>query len=141
MELCEKTLEQVVLAVLAQLKGGEGWKRGDPSGVLLIHPQTVPCETFQNTPGVRVADLTTLEEAPRMGAGVMEVEKTAFPWTLTYDEFDVVLEGTLEIQVGERVYTGGPGDVFYIPKGTAISFRSPAKARYLYFVYPANWNS
>lgn len=141
MEWSEEGLKKVILEVLTQLGGGnEEWKSRDPSGVLLLHPQRVACEPFQGTEGVGVRDLTELSEAPRMGAGVMEVERTAFPWTLTYDEFDVVVEGTLEIRVGERVYTGRPGDVFYIPKGTSISFCSPDKARYLYFVYPADWN-
>lgn len=141
MEWSEEALKKVILEVLTQLGGaGRDWKSKDPSGVMLIHPGEVACEPFQGAKGVGVRDLTELSEAPRMGAGVMEVEKTSFPWKLTYDEFDVVLEGTLEIKVGERVYTGRPGDVFYIPRGTSIAFCSPDKARYLYFVYPADWN-
>ncbi|MFR5879592.1 MAG: hypothetical protein ACLUEQ_01630 [Cloacibacillus evryensis] len=59
-------------------------------------------------------------------------------WTLTYDEYDVVFEGVLEIEMNGRVVTGKPGDIIYIPKGH-IHFRTPDKARYAYFVYPANW--
>lgn len=142
MDWNEDTIRRVVELVAAQLgAAGESWKVRDPSGVLRISPQTVRCQGFEGRTDVRVRDLTELSEAPRMGAGVMEVEKADFPWTLTYDEFDVVLEGTLEIRVDGRSYTGAPGDVFYIPKGTSISFCSPNKARYLYFVYPADWNS
>ena len=42
-------------------------------------------------------DVVTLEEAPRMGCGIMELDHTSFEWTLTYDEYDFVIDGTLEI--------------------------------------------
>ena len=38
-----------------------------------------------------------------MGAGVMELDHAALAWTLTYDEYDLVLEGTLEIEIDGRV--------------------------------------
>lgn len=142
MQWTEETLRPVILEILRQLeRGGEPWKEKDPSGVLLIHTAGVECEGFQGRNDVRVKDVTTLEEAPRMAAGVMEVEKTSFPWTLSYDEFDIVLSGTLEIKVGERTYTGRAGDIFYIPKGSSIAFSSPDLARYVYVTYPADWNS
>lgn len=142
MNWTEETLRPVIQEILLQLQRPDAGfrKERDPSGVLLVHTDTVECESFQGRENVRVKDVTTLEEAPRMAAGVMEVERTSFPWTLTYDEYDLVLSGTLEIQAGERVYVGKPGDLFYIPKGSAIAFRSPDKARYVYVTYPADWN-
>lgn len=138
----EETLRPIVEEILRALAGGgEFTKEKDPSGVLLVRTGTVQCESFEGRENVRVKDITTLDEAPRIAAGVMEVEKTSFPWTLSYDEFDVVLSGTLEIKVGERVYTGHPGDVFYIPQGSSIAFQSPDKARYVYVTYPADWQS
>ena len=89
--------------------------------------------------GVFLKDVTTLDESPRMGAGVMEIDHSDLEWTLTYDEYDVVLEGDLEIEIDGRIVKGGPGDIVYIPKGSHIHFRSPNKTRYAYFVYPANW--
>lgn len=138
----EETLRPIVEQILRQLgQGGDFAKEVDPSGVLLVHTDTVRCEGFEGRGDVRVKDVTTLQEAPRMAAGVMEVEGTQFPWTLSYDEYDVVLSGTLEIKVGERAYTGHPGDIFYIPKGSSISFCSPDKARYVYVTYPADWQN
>lgn len=140
MNWTEETLRPVIARILAEL-GCEcgGCKEVDPSGVLLVHTDQVQCQSFEGRQNVRVRDVTTLQEAPRMAAGVMEVEETRFPWTLSYDEYDLVLSGTLEIRVGERTYTGHPGDLFYIPKGSSISFCSPDKARYVYVTYPADW--
>lgn len=139
----EETLRPIVEQVLRQLaqSGGDFQKETDPSGVLLVHTGTVRCESFEGRSDVRVKDVTTLQEAPRMAAGVMEVERTQFPWTLSYDEYDIILSGTLEIKVGDRTYTGRPGDIFYIPKGSSISFCSPDKARYVYVTYPADWQT
>ena len=52
---------------------------------------------------------------------------------------DYVVEGRLDILVdGDRV-SAGPGEVVYIPKGSSIQFSVEGKARFLYFVYPADW--
>lgn len=142
MNWTEETLRPIIAQVLRELERGqerEDYKERDPSGVLLVHTGQVQCQSFEGRRDVRVRDVTTLREAPRMAAGVMEVEGTSFPWTLSYDEYDLVLSGTLEIKVGQRTYTGHPGDLFYIPKGSSISFQSPDKARYVYVTYPADW--
>lgn len=135
----ENMIRSIVAEVLREQLGTIGFeKKVDPSGVLWVKSSSVRCEPFQQN-GVYVKDVTTLEEAPRMGCGIMELDHTTFPWTLSYDEYDLVLEGVLEIAVDGRVLTGHPGDILYIPKNTAIEFRTPSKARYAYFVYPANW--
>ena len=86
-------------------------------------------------------DLFTLEQSPRLGAGLMEMHRTTFPWTLNYDEMDYIIEGRLEILVGGERISAGPGEVIYIPKGSTIQFSAPEFARFLYFVYPADWQN
>ena len=86
-------------------------------------------------------DLFTLEQSPRLGAGLMEMEDTTFPWTLNYDEMDYVIEGQLTIVIGGERVTAGPGEVIYIPKGSSIQFSVQGRARFLYFVYPADWQN
>ena len=84
-------------------------------------------------------DLFTLEDSPRLGCGLMVMEGSTFPWKLDYDEMDYVVEGRLDILVdGDRV-SAGPGEVVYIPKGSSIQFSAEGKVRFLYFVYPADW--
>lgn len=116
-------------------------KETDPSGIIAIRTATVRTEAFGGAKGVGLKDVTTLAEAPRMGCGVMELDQTSFEWTLTYDEYDIVLEGELEIEIDGRVVKGGPGDIIYIPKDSHIHFQTPTFARYVYVVYPADWQS
>ena len=86
-------------------------------------------------------DLFTLEQSPRLGAGLMEMENTTFAWTLNYDEMDYVIEGELTILIGGEKVSAGPGEIIYIPKGTSIQFSVSGRARFLYFVYPADWQN
>ena len=90
---------------------------------------------------VYTRDLLTLSESPRLGAGIMEMTDTTFPWTLNYDEMDYVIEGRLDIQTDRGTVSAGPGEIIYIPRGSAIRFSVTGHARFLYFVYPADWQS
>ncbi len=136
-ELIREIVEKVLKEASAQKK--PGFERTvDPSGIIGIKSSTVKCEPFQQE-GVALKDIVSLEEAPRMGAGIMELDLTSFEWTLSYDEYDMVIEGELEIEIDGRVVKGGPGDIIYIPKGSHIHFQTQSFARYAYFVYPANW--
>lgn len=90
---------------------------------------------------VYTKDLLTLEESPRLGAGLMVMERTTFPWTLNYDEVDCVLEGRLDILIGGERVSAGPGEALFIPRGSAIEFSAPERARFLYVTYPADWQS
>ena len=94
-------------------------------------------------PGDRVytRDLFSLEQSPRLGAGIMEMTDTTFPWTLNYDEMDYVVEGRLDILINGQRVSAGPGELIYIPKGSEIHFSVTGHARFLYFVYPADWQS
>ncbi len=140
-ELDRAALEELVRRVLLE-KLGEGGPRVKKVEVPRLD---VAAEHRMDTgnPADRVwtRDLFTLEEAPRLGCGLMVMERTTFPWTLTYDEMDYVIEGRLDILVDGRTVSAGPGEVLYIPKDTSIQFSVQDKARFLYFVYPANWQN
>lgn len=86
-------------------------------------------------------DLFSLAQSPRLGTGIMEMRSTTFDWTLSYDEIDYVIEGTLSIHCGSRTVTAGPGEVILIPKGSTIQFSVPDYARFLYVTYPADWQN
>ncbi len=141
-KISEEMVREIVKKVLNEMLTAEDFvKEKDSSGILKIKTDTVKCEPFGDTPGVYLKDVVSLEEAPRMGAGIMELDHTSFEWTLTYDEYDMVISGILEIEIDGRIVTGYPGDIIYIPKGSHIHFQTRSKTRYAYFVYPANWQS
>lgn len=116
-------------------------KEKDQSGILKIKTDTVKCEPFAGVEGVGLKDIVTLDESPHMGAGVMELQDTSFEWTLNYDEYDIVLDGVLEIEIDGRIVRAQTGDVVYIPSGSHIHFQTPSKARYVYITYPADWQA
>ena len=84
-------------------------------------------------------DLFSLEQSPRLGAGLMEMTKSTFPWTLQYDEIDYVISGTLTVKIGADTVVAHPGEVILIPKDSQIQFSAPDFARFLYVTYPADW--
>ena len=146
----EKTVRNIVEKVISEKLGeklcpgqtvetADGFtKIKDPSGILKVATDTVKCEPFEQN-GVSLKDVTTLQEAPNMGCGIMELDHTAFEWTLTYDEYDIVLEGVLEIEIDGRVLTAHPGEIIFIPKNSHIHFQTPTYTRYVYVTYPADW--
>jgi ethanolamine utilization protein EutQ len=95
-----------------------------------------------STPGanVRLKDVVTAADGSPMAAGYMALEKGELPWTLTYDEVDIVLEGELVITRAGTSVRGGPGDVIFIPKGSSITFGTPSHVRFVYVAFPADWN-
>ncbi len=94
------------------------------------------------TPGtnVRLKDVVVTQDRSPMGAGYMSLDQGEMAWTLTYDEIDIVLEGELVITRGGEQVRGGPGDTIYIPKGSSITFGTPSRTRFVYVVFPVNWN-
>ena len=84
-------------------------------------------------------DLFSLEQSPRLGCGIMEMEHTTFPWKLQYDEIDYIIEGSLTVFCNGSSVTANKGELILIPKGSAIQFSVPDHARFLYVTYPADW--
>ena len=108
----------------------------DPFGVGLTSPGTQ----------VGLKDVVTSADGSPLAAGYMQIDAAGgqlgtLPWTLSYDEIDVVLDGELVITRGAEVVRGGPGDVIFIPKGSTITFGTPRHARLVYVAFPADWNS
>ena len=89
---------------------------------------------------VRLKDVVTADDKSPMASGYMTLDKGEFPWTLTYDEVDVVLEGELVITRGKDQARGLAGDVIFIPKGSSITFGTPSHTRFVYVAFPVNWS-
>ena len=156
-DIDKKELEKLVRQVLAEMLA-EGmakaaaevaappakpaWKTVAPSGIMSVRTAAVKPDPFDTgKPGDRVflKDISDLSESPRLGFGVMEMDRSVFKWTLNYDEVDYVIEGELEILLAGRKVSGKAGDVIFIPARSTIEFSAPGFARFFYVVYPANW--
>ncbi|MDR1768478.1 MAG: cupin domain-containing protein [Propionibacteriaceae bacterium] len=151
MKLSKEAIEGIIREVIREELGQAGGpaKTLDPSGVIGVDPARVPLEVFPfpietDPPGrasaVKLIDLLTLDESPRLGCGTMELDACSFEWTLTYDEIDFVVDGTLDIITDGRPTRATAGQVIFIPKNTTVRFSTPDHVRFLYVCYPANWS-
>ncbi|EJB4138406.1 ethanolamine utilization acetate kinase EutQ [Escherichia coli] len=90
---------------------------------------------------VGLTDLVTGDDGSSMAAGFMQWENAFFPWTLNYDEIDMVLEGELHVRHEGETMIAKAGDVVFIPKGSSIEFGTTSSVKFLYVAWPANWQS
>lgn len=90
---------------------------------------------------VGLTDLVTGDDGSSMAAGFMQWENAFFPWTLNYDEIDMVLEGELHVRHEGETMIAKAGDVMFIPKGSSIEFGTTSSVKFLYVAWPANWQS
>ena len=136
MNVSEELIREIVMKVLQESSKPavqeDFVKEKDPSGIIRIQTDTVKCEPFKQE-GVALKDVVTLDEAPRMGCGIMELDHTSFEWTLTYDEYDMVIDGVLEIEIDGRVVSAGPGEIIYIPEEQPHSFSDAVKGEICLF--------
>ncbi|WP_265566918.1 ethanolamine utilization acetate kinase EutQ [Serratia grimesii] len=110
-------------------------------GIKVVDSSSVKFGNFDGAGPHRVgiADLITAQDNSSMAAGFMQWENAFFPWTLNYDEVDLVLEGELHVRHQGENMIAKAGDVMFIPKGSAIEFGTPSTVRFLYVAWPANW--
>ena len=151
MEISREVIEQMIAQVLKEKLGSLGSPKNDVhrqeiAGVIKmevpkIHvTETDRLDTGNRNDKVYTHDLFSLAESPRLGCGIMEMERTTFDWTLDYDEIDYVIDGELTIVKDRMRVTAGPGEIILIPKGSRIQFSVPESARLMYVTYPADWN-
>ena len=135
-----KSLEALVRRIILETMGGGHGVRAVKIPDLRV-TEADRMDTGNPAHRVYTRDLFTLQESPRLGVGIMEMTDTTFPWTLNYDEMDYVVSGRLDILINGDKISAGPGEVVYIPKGSSIQFSVTGHARFLYFVYPADWQN
>ncbi len=143
----EKTLEQLIRKVITEtlVMGDQqiGKHVDQASGVIAVRAAAVnppPFDTGHTGAKVFIQDVFSRAESPRLGAGIMEMrDGSSFDWTLKYDEIDYIIDGTLDIRIGDRTVTAKAGDILLIPKNSSITFSTPNATRFMYVTYPADW--
>ena len=110
-------------------------------GIVLIHGNAVKLDVFDGAPGknIGLTDVIGAKEGSNMGVGYMGWENAFFPWTLNYDEVNVVLEGELHVKTASGTTIAKPGEIIFIPKGSTVEFGTPTHVRYVYITYPVEW--
>ena len=110
-------------------------------GIVLIHGNAIKLDVFDGAPGknIGLTDVIGAKEGSNMGVGYMGWENAFFPWTLTYDEVNVVLEGELHVKTASGTTIAKPGEVIFIPKNSTVEFGTPTHVRYVYITYPVEW--
>lgn len=115
----------------------------DASGVRVVRGRSVKLGRFAAAgPDTHVGllDLITGADGSPMTAGIMSWRsEDSFPWSLDYDEIDLVLEGVLHVVIEGRTLEARAGDVVHIPKGSRIVFGTPSRVRVFYVTWPADW--
>jgi ethanolamine utilization protein EutQ len=142
-------VEQIVGKVCSAQKSGSSVSAGQVAaapagGIKLVKGSEVHLGLFPGAGAekkVGIADVITAADGAPIAAGFMAWSQCGFPWKLDYDEIDLVLEGELHIHCNGQTFVAKPGDVLYIPKGSAIEFDTPTSVRFFYVTYPANWQS
>lgn len=143
-DMLEKLVRQIILEELATEPSD---KKVSKAGVISLAVNQIDVrledrlDTGNAQDQVYTRDLVSLEESPRLGFGLMTMEDTTFPWHLDYDEVDYIIDGQLDIIVGDEVMSAGPGQALFIPKGSDIQFSVKGKARFVYITYPADWQN
>ncbi|MDO6824649.1 ethanolamine utilization acetate kinase EutQ [Marinobacter sp. 1_MG-2023] len=142
--LLDQLIEKALKELQHQDVAGPSCEREKaPNGVVLVRGNSVKPGKFDGAGGkpIGLTDVIGPDDKSSIAAGYMQWDNCSFPWTLNYDEIDVVLEGELHITCGDKTHIGKPGDVFFIPKGASIEFGSPGKVRFVYVTYPADWSA
>ena len=76
-----------------------------------------------------VADAIGDAAEDRLAGGYMVWERAAFNRQVEVPEIAVVLEGELALKVGGNTLKGKPGDMIYLPKGTAVEYSANSKVK------------
>jgi uncharacterized cupin superfamily protein len=70
--------------------------------------RTLPVRRAREDMVVQVADVVTPEHGATIGAGFLTLTRGCFPWTLTYDEVEYVIEGELHLGTDDGSSSADP---------------------------------
>lgn len=111
-----------------------------PSETLHFERGEMEFVDYAGPPGKAVISrLVGPETSESIGAGIAIFEDSSIEWTVRYDELICVLKGHFRLVVGDTARDCAPGDVLWIPNGTALKYESDGRAEVFYTLYPVDW--
>ncbi len=93
---------------------------------------------FEYGDQAQVAQLCGAEDGSKLGVGLVRLSKAAIPWTIKYDEFILVLEGTFRVQTNDAEPVAAANHAMWLPAGTKLTYHSD-KTLLLYAIHPTDW--
>lgn len=143
----ESKVREIVARVLTggALTSGSAPTRGIPPVKHIRMADAVP-ERFpyvepKDGQQIDAVDVVTSSDGSPVAAGYLTLTKGSFPWTLAYDEIQVILEGELHLGGDGGGKIGRPGDVLFVPKGSSVIFETPTWVKFVYVTFPADWEN
>lgn len=110
----------------------------DSTGLKVVRGSSVrydALDTGNSNNKVFYQEIINSKDGSSMNAGFITIEDCNFDWETACQEIYYVVEGTLTVKAGEKVYTANPGDSVFFPKGAKITFGSPDKMKAFYVTY------
>jgi len=86
--------------------------------------------------GMKTIGFVNVSFSDELGAGIGVFEDCSIPWYITYDEVISILEGQFTLQVGDKIFEAGPGDVLWVPRNTDIVYIAQERVTFFYSVLP-----
>lgn len=109
------------------------------SEVKLFRGKDTKFERLGGPPGqATIARLVGPDLSALMNGGLAHFDGCDISWTVLYDEFFVVLEGTFKLGVDSKILEAHEGDVIWIPANTPIRYMGD-KAKVFYSLAPGDW--
>lgn len=79
------------------------------------------------------------ERSRTLGAGIGRFHDAEFEWSLGYDEVLYVIAGEVTVEHAGGTEYGGPGDVFFVPRGNTVTYRFAGECEVFFATYPVDW--
>ena len=95
---------------------------------------------FEYGDQAQVAALVGAEDGSKLGVGLVRMTQAEIPWTIKYDEFVLVLEGTFTVTTESGDLTARAMEAIWLPAGTSLTYRGD-KVLLLYAIHPTDWSS
>ncbi len=134
-------MEKGLLNGLAEASNAEKKKYScvrDENGLKVVRGDTIQYDFLEtDSPSNQVyhQEVINADDGCKMNAGMITIEKCKFGWRTDRQELYYVVEGSLIVTVGDRVYTANPGDTVFFPEGVQVTFGSSDKMKAFYAAY------